>query len=533
MSGNYATADRRPLLSLIMTGRNDSYMGDFKWRLASAVNFAARSAAAIGRLEDLEIVVSDWNSEVPLYKEVTLVPEALSITRFVYVPPEIAVPAQRDTTFPDSIVINTGIRRARGEFIAMTGSDVLYTKASLLVLFAVLDGTIPGLAVKQAMLTASRRHIPVQRIMRRPSLAELEAYVHRNCSFFPRDHGGAGHAAPSNMLMLHRDLWHACRGFDERYIYWGFNDIDLVLRVTQRYPFIHLDHFGVNLLHMEHWTKPRLYVATKMFRKMNPAYNLTPEFAANDDGWGLGKHDLPCFKAEVKASAEESPRCGEGAATAWESSAAQIATEIAAPKRRESVQSFLQQFQVFPINPAEEPALWCLAWYADQHQPRNYIETGFRYPHAACLVSRTSPGTELYLLVAWEPRPEDEELFFRREDLSLLYYICSSFQRTGHWAYTQYIGGDAVTAVRRLVEAMPNPFSVDLVLIRGSHSRAVEHAVELAEYLSPGGAMVVTAPDVPRYQAIVNSVLGRFPGYFHLPVADGINGILLASPPAG
>jgi len=121
----------RPILSFVMHGRNDNFMGDFLWRLGTTINIISRSAKKLERLKDIEIIVVDWNSENPLHKVVQLVPEAKEITKFIPVPLEVAVPAQKDTHYPDSIVANTGLRRANGEFICQTGSDVLFTTSTL------------------------------------------------------------------------------------------------------------------------------------------------------------------------------------------------------------------------------------------------------------------------------------------------------------------------------------------------------------------------------------------------------------------
>ena len=107
---------RRPLLSFVIAGRNDGFMGDFNWRLSTSINIMARGAAKIGRLQDIEVIIADWNSQVPLHKVLELVPEARAITRFLCVPDEVAISAQGDTEFDACTALNLGIRRARGEF---------------------------------------------------------------------------------------------------------------------------------------------------------------------------------------------------------------------------------------------------------------------------------------------------------------------------------------------------------------------------------------------------------------------------------
>jgi hypothetical protein len=84
-----------------------------------------------------------------------------------------------------------------------------------------------------------------------------------------------------------------------------------------------------------------------------------------------------------------------------------------------------------------------------------------------------------------------------------------------------------------LIDSFLGPFSVDLALIRGGPAYVPGQAVELADYLTPGGALVVTAPDKAGYQAVCNAVLGKYPQFTALHYSDGTNGIILAAKLAG
>jgi hypothetical protein len=89
------------LLSLDLCSRNDDFQGDPRWRLETTLNHAARQAALLGRLNDVEIVVADWGSEVPLRDVVALTEDAAQITRFVTVPVALAAAKQRDSPFAE------------------------------------------------------------------------------------------------------------------------------------------------------------------------------------------------------------------------------------------------------------------------------------------------------------------------------------------------------------------------------------------------------------------------------------------------
>ena len=52
-----------PLLSFVIMARNDEYMGNAKWRLETTLDFLATSLSKLGRLQDAEVVIVDWQSE--------------------------------------------------------------------------------------------------------------------------------------------------------------------------------------------------------------------------------------------------------------------------------------------------------------------------------------------------------------------------------------------------------------------------------------------------------------------------------------
>ena len=94
-----------PLISLILCSRNDSYMGNSRWRLETSINLALLNAKDAKFLDKLEIVVSDWGSEVPLFEVLNLVPEAKDRVKFVHVPPYIAAVEQKDSKFPEVLLL--------------------------------------------------------------------------------------------------------------------------------------------------------------------------------------------------------------------------------------------------------------------------------------------------------------------------------------------------------------------------------------------------------------------------------------------
>jgi len=115
----------KPLVTLILCSRNDSYMGNSRWRLETSINLALINAKNAIFLEKLEIVISDWGSEVPLSDMLNLVPEAKGRVKFVHIPPDVAQVEQKDSKFPEVIALNAAARRASGEYIGRIDNDTI------------------------------------------------------------------------------------------------------------------------------------------------------------------------------------------------------------------------------------------------------------------------------------------------------------------------------------------------------------------------------------------------------------------------
>ena len=100
------------LISLILCSRNDCYMGNSRWRLETSINLALLNAKKAGLLDQLEIIVSDWGSEIPLRDVLKLVPEAEGRVKLIHTPNDIAIVEQKDSKFPEVIALNAAARRA-------------------------------------------------------------------------------------------------------------------------------------------------------------------------------------------------------------------------------------------------------------------------------------------------------------------------------------------------------------------------------------------------------------------------------------
>jgi len=290
-----------PLISLILCSRNDSYMGNSRWRLETSINLALLNAKKADFLDQLEIVVSDWGSEIPLHEVLNLVPEAKDRVKFVHVPPDIAKVEQKDSKFPEVIALNAAARRSCGEYIGRIDNDTV-VGADFFCKFEKLLKKNPTdeLDLADSFLFVERKSVPY-RISRLSLPRSLISFFIKIFSSFLKlesatDWGREFWHSPVGIMMFHRDIWKTTQGYDERLIYWGWMETDYAIRLSQRHQIINLgDHIGHHFFHLEHYSnlteyKNRNGAATP--RKKNEAITEGLTYNVNCDAWGLAKYDL-------------------------------------------------------------------------------------------------------------------------------------------------------------------------------------------------------------------------------------------------
>jgi hypothetical protein len=500
------------LISFIVCGRNDNYMGNYTWRITTALNFLVRNLFRLGRQNDAEIILADWNSDVPFHKQMRLVPEARQIMRFLVVPPAIAVPAQRDSSFPNPIAQNAAIRRSRGRFVAVSDADVMLPASSLAVLFDILEGKVSiGSALDHTNLVASRRQVPTVRTKHNPPLAEIEGFIARNLAMLKRDPLMGGFGAPAGLVLLHRDRWEETRGYDERLIHHGWGDIDLHLRLSQIYPWVDLANYGVETVHLEHYSGPRGRGGGSAPRKYN-GYPVSQRMMTNDQNWGLGNVNLSMQAPEaVMDEAAVAMTTAEAARSRCPATDAQtIARELQNTDSSDAVRLIERVLQVYPHPPNEIAVVGMLAWYARHRHPRTYIELGVQESTAPAIVIAGCPTCEVYGVDQWS---EDDT-----GGNPPPYRASQILSAAGPQAQAHLITGDPMTALTRLFGQIAPDLLVDLALIRTDpkFGDAVGNARLLAGRLTPGGAVVVSARTPLEFAPVWNGLAHRVPRSVHL-----------------
>lgn len=289
------------LISLILCSRNDSYMGNSRWRLETSINLALLNARKADILDQLEIIVSDWGSKIPLLNVLKLVPEAKGRVKFVHTPKDIAIIQQKDSKFPEVIALNAAARRASGQYIGRIDNDTV-VGAEFFRRFAKLHENNPTseLDLKDSFLFVERKSVPYRISRLSLSLDNINWFINNFKKFFKvesaKDWGREFWCSPVGIMIFHREIWHNCRGYDERLIYWGWMEGDLALRLGQRHQIVEFSQFvGYDLYHLEHYSnlveyKDRNGAATPRKKNLVKVENLN--YCENSIDWGLNTYNV-------------------------------------------------------------------------------------------------------------------------------------------------------------------------------------------------------------------------------------------------
>ena len=298
--------DKLPVLSLILCSRNDQYQGDSLWRLQTALNFLAENVLVLGIEEDVEVIVTDWGSEIPLHTVLQLSPAAANRITFVVVPPALAQELQQDSPFSEVHALNAAVRRANGHYIGRIDQDTLVGKYFFSTFFQLYEGTQKlDVPLNQALLFANRRRIPYRFAVRSPPFWAVDRFVRWfGNSLLVENHlkhkPHLFYCSYVGIWLLHRDLWYECGGYDERLIFMNEMESDMAARLMgSKHKMVNLGKLAdYDFYHLGHNHPKETYEASAN-RQVNPKrwHELDEEWCPavlhpNSENWGLIQYPL-------------------------------------------------------------------------------------------------------------------------------------------------------------------------------------------------------------------------------------------------
>ena len=286
------------ILSICLSGRNDNYGFNFKYRFVQAMNFLAWSAKRASVYDQIEVVFTDWNSEKPLAQEICLSEDASKMVRFVVVPPEIAKKYNPSfSPFSQSVAFNAAFRRAKGKYIGLMPADVLLPSHSLRNLIHILSGDYPvDFSLDKAVFAVPRKNVPfsLNEGAYFTSPKAIEHLLLSGSAYMLTDNLPRGMMGGYGAFFLNREQLFSLWGADERIDGWGYNDIDLALRASVHSQVINMSGYGVWSYDFEPSRKMDNQKQSRL-AKVNAIKFGTAE---NTENWGLGEITLPEMYAQ-------------------------------------------------------------------------------------------------------------------------------------------------------------------------------------------------------------------------------------------
>ena len=280
-----AGAAAAPYLTIIATGRNDDFGGDFNRRFFRALDFNHLQLAAAGIT--YEFVFVEWRpiDKRPLLASLLadeFVDSSLALRSYVVDPAyHQALSLNPRLQFQEFIAKNVGIRRARGEFVLTTNTDIYFSRG---VIARLQESTLqPGVLYRAA------RHDLKSAL----DVSDIDWDVledERNCEIVNVIRPPLFTNASGDFLLLDRSTSQRLRGFNEVY------------RVAK----IHIDGNFCMKAHVSDIPlvdigAPVYHVGRGTLHAMRGMYNARPVDAPwgdirwksdvvydNGEGWGLG-----------------------------------------------------------------------------------------------------------------------------------------------------------------------------------------------------------------------------------------------------
>lgn len=442
--------DNEKLLSVCLYGRNDNYTPDFLYRLTITINFIAHSLTRIGRLDDVEIAVLDWKSEVPLADVVELTPDAAKICKFLYVPLE---PGESMGVLPGSRSFNIALKHASGKYVSYCGADTLIPFSSFRGIFDVIEGRsfIPNPETRY--FNCGRYTIPYELVEKSYSVAEWERYLRLNSWQIERGdahlagsflYGGAG------FLMFHKETFLQSGGLYESFDGWGWNDVEYTIRLMSNFQWYDLKTCGVQVFDMAHHATEGGRV--QAIRK-EPEHVMYRELMANGEEWGDPGAEIEVQTAPARSQAlDERTESRVDLSALSEQSKQELQRFIGFAKdtRKWSNDLSLQELAV----------LRCIAALG-QHAPiLKYLEVGVRSGSAALYVGAQNRWAELYVVDSW---PDVDDVTGPHCLGQGLYD-----PRVDHEGHVRLLNKNSAAALQNLHLTFDGDFEFDCAVIRSS-----------------------------------------------------------------
>ena len=275
-------------ISIIMQGKNDSYLENFLQRLTFSISKHISNIKTLGLENEVQIVLTDWCSEIKL---IDVLDVDFNFIKYIYVKPEITAKYNGDAKYSYVHPLNVSARNSDGEFIIWGDSDGFLPLESFKNLYNLI------IEMKKnnqydTFYWGSRYHIQRSDYKDFKTINEIDDYLVLN-NIFSHDkfncydfHGGAA------ISLLTKDMYIETTGMWEKLIYWGWQDIEFHRRLLKKYKFGgDLEDLNIKTYHLEHWVNTNYNNRLDSTIRINEPIE-SSDFGANGEDWGLSNEKL-------------------------------------------------------------------------------------------------------------------------------------------------------------------------------------------------------------------------------------------------
>ena len=451
-------------------------MGNFKYRLSTCINLIAKGLKSIGYLDSVEILVTDWNSKIPLHQVLTLDLSAIQITRFIVVPPNIASKHLKDgKVFHNAYAQNVALRRANGQFTLHIPADTLLTRFSLLNILQVLDNTLPlPIKIESCLFFINLIKVPFYLVKREINIEDWEKYLLTKSSEYPSAKVNSPGLGLGQLNMMHTQIWKQCRGFDEILSDIGWHEADLALRVCQKYPWMSLSNLGViafDMGHEDNSDEGHIYG--------NPQ-TVSSSFVANDNDWGLGDY---VFQFEsVKKEPLRKNLIEQNNTKPLNKVSEDIFKKINDVRIKKFIIS--QKKTPWKYQILEWEKLYLTTWYSMFYKPISYLEFGIKNSKYASLTANLCPSIYIYAIHSFQFNKGEGKI---KPDI-----LGNEIKEMGFSGYLRFLTGNYETTIKRLIDSSIGGISIDIAVLNnvGDNIDYEKILNDIFSILSNGGVII-------------------------------------------
>lgn len=491
----------RPLLSIVITGRNDNYLGDFKYRITTCINFLCSGLEKISSLEKIELLVVDWNSEIGLNRVIDLSLAAKRVTRFIIVPPETAkANSPHGINFRAEMACNVGVRRAKGQYIMSMPADIIFPAFSLEYLLRLLKREMtPVFDIEKSMMNISRKLIPWQIVQKKYTLEEWERFIQLTTRHLNFHNHFIGLCAGYGATLMHKNLWFESQCLREDRTGWGADDIEIGLRLNRKYPSIDLTGLGIFLYDMYQ----DLSLRKKSIQNVKLPH-ISESIGTNNPNWGLCEVDLSIVDSDFDPHIEKKdPQSQE-----------QLPGVDQVLINKELRSLFIPDISRLCLVQSKNDwaVLFLMLYIVKNCWPVKVLEYGminaqWLFP----FVINFFPGVEIYTI--GKKSKNEKELKFKPTTYHTL------INKKGFDGYAHFMYRDLDSAFDRLKDAFLGPVSFDFVLFRMdlfNRTQILAHFRKVADCLSDGAFLIVVSDKALVFERYWKEICSEFETYGHL-----------------